>query len=452
MSKIQRRLLMISIAIPFLVVHLFFAIDRDGGAFLTIARGLLDGRLPYRDFFDHKPPGIYYALALPLALGHGSIWAVKVFLLSIAIVTIGFLVKALRMLEASPDAIWWGISFGALGWVIYQGYTPVTEILVALIVTSALIVLISEKHWAWEVGGFLIGLAAFCKQPSILFIIPVLGWAGFTGRTWSVLRTISGLLLAIIVGVFPLIVFGIGKDAFEQVILANLFAPPIGDLREILKGGLRLFYDGAPLWAATLLPLMTQFHKRKLIFLASMLVTAWVPAGLNPVSHYLLPAVPIGAILAALGMSELERNLSPRLHGALMLLTLFPLWVNVLSPALATFSHGVLFQQIQAGRTLADLSAPGEPIVIVAAEPQYYFFAHRYPPGKDLYLLPVNYTPNKEAEIISYLKSGLVRIIALADTPPTSQYGSQIVIYVKSQCTLIKTFRDLHLSIWSQCK
>jgi len=179
-----------------------------------------------------------------------------------------------------------------------------------------------------------------------------------------------------------------------------------------------------------------------------MLATAWFPALLNPAPHYLLPAVPIAAILAGIGIRELEQSLAKRLAPALVLLTIFPLWVSTLFPTAAAFSHMILLQQIQAGRTLANLSNPDEPILVVAAEPQYYFLAHRYPPGKDLYLLAINYTPKKETEMISYLQSGQVSVIAIVDTPPTSRYASRIRNYAETHCRLAASFPDLTLNIW----
>lgn len=440
------------ILVPFVLVHLFFAIDRDSGTFLTIAQGLLDGYLPYRDFFDHKPPGLYYALAVALLLGKGSIWAAKVFVLVIAIATIGLINIALRALKADHKAIWWGVALGALGWVIYQGYTLVTETLVALLVIGALVFLLSEKRWALELAGFLIGLATLCKQPAFLFLIPVLAWAIFNQPAQSCWRLIVGFFGVILAGGLLLTILGSGRDAFEQIILANLLTPPVGNLREIVKGDFQLFFEGSPLWVATMLPLISQIHNRKVVLLTGMVVMGWLPALLNPTPHYLIPAVPIGAILAALGVRELEQNLPFRLSVAPVLLTIFPLWIRMLFPTLAVFSHMVLFQQIQAGRALADVSNPNEPILVVAAEPQYYFLAKRYPPGKDLYLLAINHTPRKETEMIEYLRSGLVHIIAVVDTPPTSLYASQITAYTRAHCTPILTFHDLDLTIWGHCR
>ena len=440
-------LILTCILVPFLLVHLFFAVDRDSGAFLTIAQGLLDGRLPYRDFFDHKPPGIYYALSVPLALSKGSIWAAKVFLLLVAVGTLGLIGWALRALGTDHKAVWWGIAFGALGWVVYQGYTLVTETLMACIVAGSLIPLISDKPRV-GLAGFLIGLATLFKQPAFLFLIPLLVYTSLVRPMWIPWKTIVGFTVALFIGGFLLIVLGIGREAWEQVVLANLLAPPIGELREIIKGNFQRFLEGSPLWVTAGLPLLSQFRNRRVLLLAGMLATAWFPALLNPAPHYLLPAVPIAAILAGIGIRELEQSLAKRLAPALVLLTIFPLWVSTLFPTAAAFSHMILLQQIQAGRTLANLSNPDEPILVVAAEPQYYFLAHRYPPGKDLYLLAINYTPKKETEMISYLQSGQVSVIAIVDTPPTSRYASRIRNYAETHCRLAASFPDLTLNIW----
>jgi len=56
--------------------------------------------------------------------------------------------------------------------VVYQGYTLVTETLMACMVAGALIPLISDKPRV-GLAGFLIGLATLFKQPALLFLIPL---------------------------------------------------------------------------------------------------------------------------------------------------------------------------------------------------------------------------------------------------------------------------------------
>jgi len=445
-------LILALILIPFMLVHLFFAVDRDSGAFLTIAQGLLDGRLPYRDFFDHKPPGIYYTLAIPLALSRGSIWAAKGFLLMISACTLWLIAQVLGALEADGRTIWWGVAFGALGWVVYQGYTLVTETLVALVVTGTLSLIISERPKVFGLAGFLIGVAVLFKQPAVLFLLPMLVHSILNRSIQAFWETTAGFTVALLIGGLLLLASGNGISAYEQIILANLRTPLTGDLRETIKGNFQRFLEGAPLWTAAGLSLISQFRNRKILFLVAALLMAWFPALLHPTPHYLIPAVPIGAILAALGIRRVEQHLPDQLAAAPILLTLFPLWVNLLFPTLAAFSHMTLLQQIQVGRVLESLSNPDEPILVLAAEPQYYFFAHRYPPGRDLYLLAVNYTEDKEAQMIDYLKSGQVSIVAIVGTPPTSFYAPQIRTYVETHCTIIASFPSPEINIWGNCR
>jgi len=68
-------LLAIGVTLP--ASPLFFPIpDRDSGVFLYTANKILEGGLPYKDVWDHKPPAIYYINALGLLIGNGSSWGV----------------------------------------------------------------------------------------------------------------------------------------------------------------------------------------------------------------------------------------------------------------------------------------------------------------------------------------------------------------------------------------
>ncbi|MCC6581934.1 MAG: hypothetical protein IT440_16005, partial [Phycisphaeraceae bacterium] len=63
--------LVLDLANPF-----FDAPARDGGFFLYAGSQILDGKIPYQDFWDSKGPGIFYINALGLLLGGGSRWGV----------------------------------------------------------------------------------------------------------------------------------------------------------------------------------------------------------------------------------------------------------------------------------------------------------------------------------------------------------------------------------------
>src|SRR5512147_2183598 len=50
--------------------------SRDSGVFLYVGWRLLNGEIPYRDVWDHKPPLIYFVDALGIAATPSTLWGV----------------------------------------------------------------------------------------------------------------------------------------------------------------------------------------------------------------------------------------------------------------------------------------------------------------------------------------------------------------------------------------
>ena len=88
-------------------------VSNDAGAYLTIADGWLAGKLPYRDLFDHKTPGIYALYALILALSGRSLVAVQLIQLAGQIAVLGGPGRSIR--TSAPPARGWS-SLSATGW------------------------------------------------------------------------------------------------------------------------------------------------------------------------------------------------------------------------------------------------------------------------------------------------------------------------------------------------
>jgi hypothetical protein len=68
----------------------------DSGVYLTIAQGMLDGKTPYLDFFDHKGPLLYLINYAGLLLGGSSGVGVWFMELLAVFVTLGFAYKTAR--------------------------------------------------------------------------------------------------------------------------------------------------------------------------------------------------------------------------------------------------------------------------------------------------------------------------------------------------------------------
>jgi hypothetical protein len=68
----------------------------DSSVFLTIARGIVSGKLAYVDFFDHKGPFLYFIDALGLLVGRGSYTGVWLMELLFMFVSVFFAYKTAR--------------------------------------------------------------------------------------------------------------------------------------------------------------------------------------------------------------------------------------------------------------------------------------------------------------------------------------------------------------------
>src|SRR5215213_4302878 len=69
--------------------------SRDSGVFLYAGWRLLNGDIPYRDVWDHKPPLIYFVDALGIALTPESLWGVWILGFIFIFFTLFFIYKIL---------------------------------------------------------------------------------------------------------------------------------------------------------------------------------------------------------------------------------------------------------------------------------------------------------------------------------------------------------------------
>jgi hypothetical protein len=69
--------------------------SRDSGVFLYVGWRFLNGDVPYRDVWDHKPPLIYFVDALGIALTPNSLWGVWLLQLLFIFFTFFFVYKVL---------------------------------------------------------------------------------------------------------------------------------------------------------------------------------------------------------------------------------------------------------------------------------------------------------------------------------------------------------------------
>ena len=110
-------ILLVALAAGVLIPHILSYSSvpgQDSGVFLYTAWRILEGAIPYRDVWDHKPPGIFYIDAAGLLIGRGSIagvWLIELLSLSIAALA-GFslLKRAFGILPSFFGSVAWLVS------------------------------------------------------------------------------------------------------------------------------------------------------------------------------------------------------------------------------------------------------------------------------------------------------------------------------------------------------
>ncbi len=237
---------------------------KDSGVFLYTGWRILNGELPYRDVWDHKPPVIFYINALGLFITNNSrwgVWLIELFSLFFA-AFIGFqlIKKAFGIFPAMFSLLLWLLSLVP----ILQGGNFTTEYTLPLQFFALWLVYDSDKPDGWRF--FLIGLtgaiAFFTKQTAIgiwIAIVILLFLRKLTAgqiRQWFrelSLISFGGLTVFIIIliffgaqGAFPQFWSAAFKynyfySSLNEYDMASRLSPAASGLRPLAQAGLFQF-------------------------------------------------------------------------------------------------------------------------------------------------------------------------------------------------------------------
>ena len=166
------------IFIVLLILKLFLVFNTPLGfneaTYYSIAKSIPQGKLPYLDAFDHKPPLVYYLLTLFLGIFGFSVTSMHVLTLlldailavSVFLLVRGFFSKGLAIIAAL-------ISFSLVTNVYYD-----TELPMAILGLSGFLFYLksfkSRSALFLFVSGIFLALSVWFKQPGILFFLAIL--------------------------------------------------------------------------------------------------------------------------------------------------------------------------------------------------------------------------------------------------------------------------------------
>jgi hypothetical protein len=148
-----------------------FSFGRDQGIYATVGSGILDGKVPYRDLWDFKPPGIFFIFAAAQAIFGHNMAAPRI------LEALGLLAMAFAMSRLSER--WYGSSTpgwmgGAIAAIVHVEldfwHTGQPESFGGIFTIVALWLATDEEQprfrpLFWGIAGALLGYSALLKPP-----------------------------------------------------------------------------------------------------------------------------------------------------------------------------------------------------------------------------------------------------------------------------------------------
>jgi hypothetical protein len=401
--------------------------SRDSGVFLYAGWRLLNGDIPYRDVWDHKPPLIYFVDALGIALTPESLWGVWILGFLFIFFTLFFIYKILdrefRIYAALAGTI--TLTSGLLT-ILEKG--NVTE--EYALVFQALCLWLFVNAWKRDFPlhssfwiGLLGGLAFNFKQTTIGlwvtygFFLLVVRLVQRKLPLKDLFSLLAGWFIPSVVLVIYLVSQGAFSDFWEQAFLYNFVYigkhEGIRRLIPVFIKGFAYLQNGWVLYlaiASWLAALAYAWRKRKdiliqthpLILIAVVnfpIEVLFITISGRSILHYYLTPLPVMAILAGtlvytlpFLMAKMSRTdsqnilrwipvivLAAVLLGQIGQITYYPTYVRVLRD---NDSSGVIDYVVK--NTNKD-----DQVLLIGAESVVNFLARREAPTRFVYQYPL---------------------------------------------------------------
>jgi 4-amino-4-deoxy-L-arabinose transferase-like glycosyltransferase len=203
-----------------LIPTLFWNFTYDQGTFAYGGTAILHGERPYVDFWDIKPPNIFYTYAAAFALLGQSVFAIRLFsfLNALVVIALTFLLST-RLWRNTPWRHLSGV-MAALA-IVLQFYimgdwntAQVEDYSLAWLLAAVLLVVPHKSHelsrrllLRASLSGLLIAVATFYKFPNGLFLLLAAGALWLYCRPEEHKRGISALVAGFAAGVALHVIF-----------------------------------------------------------------------------------------------------------------------------------------------------------------------------------------------------------------------------------------------------
>jgi len=407
-------------AIPVLLYLPFLGtpFERDEGVYATIAQGVLDGKVPYRDLFDNKPPLVYAWYSASFLLFGESVIAPRLLAsLCLSATALAVYHQARLVLPkgaASIAAILFAISTG-LPWVALHANTEAYMLLPLMSSLMFFTLGMKDGRLRWFfIAGLFAGLAIMTKQVAMWNLLALamvaLVWHRRTAEThWRAIAPtfwlFAGTLLSLGVVALPFALTG----ALDDFLYANLsynwvYVGFLSMADRVANAGYGMLFFcvvAAPFVAGALAGLFVIWKRRGsvtdyVLLLWALASAIGVASGGRFFPHYFLQLMPSLAVLT--GILVYDRFVNDREHVVskpawiaatfLIVLSIGTTTVIYLAPRAAEQGVGVesVYHQKEweessqeLGLYIKERTAPDDVIFNYGRESQLYFYADRQP-------------------------------------------------------------------------
>jgi hypothetical protein len=370
----------------------------DSGVFFYAAQRLLDGGAPYRDIWDHKPPGVYFIDAIGIAIGgQTGVWFVQLASL-IAAALIGH--RALRREFGVAAGL-----VGSLAWLVAlprlfladAAQTSFVEFYALPLQFGVLLLFGVPLRRSRAVGIGVLGGAALLFKPTLIGIVVAVGLVTLVRSRRA---AVMPLVLIALGALVPLAIVaawaaarGVLAEMVDQAVVYNRayagFAPlsdridaVLSGLRLTLPSGLAVVAVGAWLYAiASRRFAPTPVGVALVAFPLEIVLSTWG----RGYHYYFIPWLPAMAVLTAFAASELlrvvpSRLARPALATLVLLMSVQP--ALLVSRLAQTTADGRIHS---AAAYLAANSRPQDTVLIWGSHAEVLFLADRLSPTRYVY-------------------------------------------------------------------
>lgn len=444
-TAVQQRsdvLLLVGVLIVSLLLRLpgfALPLERDEGAYAYVAWNWLQGGLPYRDAFDHKPPLVYLLYMPPLLFGTPSALAIRVWATLLFLVDVALVFAIGRRVWGRAAGLLAALIFGVAGSAFdLQGLVLNTDqalVLPALIALWFAIRLHETRRLRFAIGAGAAIAATILVKPVGIVLLPALLLA-CRRNVRSIARVYGGAALGAAIVGLPIAGYFALRGGWNDLIFGvltynQLYASesqdrwllgPLVDMFAAFVPLLLVAVGGVALLAGRSNAALSPRARRSGWLIAGWCVALLIAAigSLRAYVHYYYPILPFLALLAApcvlwqrriapdaLSMQRIANQLAALLLAALLLVpfarqNLSLLGTTAEQQAIRLYGDAGKHYFAQAPRVaefVRERTQPTDYIYIFAAEPEVYLLSERRAANRYIYDYPLGLVPGAAAEL-----------------------------------------------------